>query len=110
GAVLSESRDRAVDEPWISGLHAGEIDAELRHRAHPEVLDQHVYAFRQAEEDFLPLGMLEIEDHALLVAVEGDEVGRVLAVERRPPQPRDVARGRLDLDDLVAVVGEPGRG
>ena len=47
-----------------------------------------------------------IERDALLVAIEVDEVGRFLVVERRAPVPRDLAVERFDLDDLGAVVAE----
>ena len=48
----------------------------------------------------------EVEADRALVAVDADEIGRVLFVEGRAPVAHLVACGRLDLDHVGAVVGE----
>ena len=63
----------------------------------------------QAQERFLAPGILQVEHHALLVAVQADEVIGFAAGQGRAPGARDVAQaGRLDLDHLRAVIGEHG--
>jgi hypothetical protein len=48
----------------------------------------------------------EIEADRALVAVDADEIGRVVLVEGRAPVAHLVAGGRLDLDHVGAMVGE----
>ena len=105
-AVLAEAGDRAVDDARLPRARLRVADAELVDGADAQVLEHDVGAIEQPEEDRLALGMLQIERDALLVAIQVDEVGRLVAVERRPPGARDLAVERLDLDDLRAVVAE----
>ena len=61
----------------------------------------------QAKQDVTALGPAEIEAERALAAVDPDEIGGVAAViERRPPVAHLVALGRLDLDDLGAMVAQ----
>jgi hypothetical protein len=83
----------AQSEP---GRHAGQ-----------EVLHDHVSPLSELEGDLRPLGMLEIEGDAALVAIDGREGGAhpVLATQ----DAQVVAQGRpLHLDDVGAEVGEEG--
>ena len=106
GAVLAEPRDRAVDDARLPRARLLVADAEPRDGADAQVLEHHVGALEQPEEDRLAVGVLQIERDALLVAVQVDEVRRLVAIERRAPRARDLAVERLDLDDLRAVVAE----
>src|SRR5437773_5903874 len=54
--------------------------------------------------------MLQIDRDALLVAIQVDEVRRLVAVERRTPCARDLALERLDLDHLRPVIAQHRRG
>ena len=82
---------------------------ELRHGADAQVFEHDIRAIEQPEKERFALRVLQIEREALLVAIQVDEVGGFVAVERRSPGARDFAVERLDLDDLRAVVAEHGR-
>jgi hypothetical protein len=108
---LAKAGDGAVDDRRVPRAHGLVVDAELPYRAHAVVLDQHVRAIGQAQEQLLAFRVLQIQLDALLVPVQVDEVRRVASVEGRPPGTRDVPRaGRLHLDHAGAEVAEQGRG
>src|SRR5690606_10449402 len=52
------------------------------------------------------LGARQIQSHRTLVAVDADEIGGIIFMERRSPVPYLVALRRLNLDNLGAVIGE----
>jgi hypothetical protein len=103
GAVLPEARDRSEDD---APVHLGErrvVDAEAVLHVRAEVLHHHVGALGEAHEDRAAFGLLEVERHRALVAVQ------VLHVETvaRPAHGVELHRGRkLDLDHVGAEVGE----
>lgn len=105
-SVRAESGDAAVDQR--GKLRAQEVvaDAPLVEGAGLEVLDQHVGGLS----DFMANGAAavrrEVEADRTLVAVGADEIGRVVVVKRRAPVAGLVARRRLHLHDVRAVVGE----
>ena len=80
-------------------------DAESLDRARPHAFDDHVAAEGEVEQQLTPAVQREIERHALLVGIEVEVKGgafgpvEVLVLARDGP-------GRLDPDDLGAVVGE----
>ena len=51
GARLPEAGDRAIDEPRVDARERGVVEAEPRHHARTEVLDERVGARDQAQED-----------------------------------------------------------
>ena len=78
-------------------------EAELLHRAAPEVLDQHVGVAHQAQQDLAALRLLEVERDAALVAVQHQERRRDAVDARLAIAARVVAAGQLlDLDDVGA--------
>src|SRR5581483_4718320 len=100
---LAESGDRAVDEARMLRRQRRVVEAELRQRAGAEVLDEHVGVRDEPREDRAPLGPLEVERDALLVAVDAHEVRALPVHERWSPGARVVALARLfDLDDARA--------
>src|SRR5262249_28808898 len=86
----------------IALLERRVAEAELVHGAGTEILDQHVGASDQAPDEREPAWRLDVERKAALVAVEAHEE----AGARAGQAPRVVARGRLDLDDVGAEIGE----
>jgi hypothetical protein len=75
--------------------------------AGPERLDDDVGARTQRARQAQVVGLLEVEGHRALVAVEGQVVGGALVDERRTPGARVVAAvGPLDLDHLGAQIAE----
>ena len=93
----AEAADRGVDEAWIELACLLVTEAEARHHAGPEVLDQHVGRGHEFAGGGAAVLGLEIEHAAALAAVPEAPGG--MPAERVP-------RGRLDLDDLGPVVGE----
>ena len=93
---------RDVDEVRELGLERGVVEAERGHQAGAEVLEHDVARADQLLRRRQAFGGVDVEDDALLVAVEraeeADAEARQLA--------RLVAAGRLDLDHLGAEVGE----
>jgi hypothetical protein len=73
-------------------------EAEAAQGAGTEVLDDHIAALDEPLEHALPVGMLEVERDAALVAVDGEVVGRDPADLRRHPVARLVTgAGHLDF-------------
>ena len=91
GAVLPEARDARVDEPRIDGTKRVVVDAQARLHVGAVVLDDHVGLRDHAPQHAQPVGTLEIERHAALVAMQvlevrlvpGGEIG--LRSSSRPP-------------------------
>src|SRR3990167_2443587 len=82
-------------------------DAPALQRADLEVLDQHVGVRQQLENDLAPFGLGQVDHDIALVAVQAVVVGRRAVVGKGwAPGAGLVASGRLDLDDLRAVVGQ----
>ena len=102
---IAEGADRAIDDARIARHDRRMADAEAIDDAGAEALHHDVGARAQVEQQVQAVRRLEIEDDALLAAIEiAKEHGR-RAVGRT-----DVASGiaarRLDLDDLGAVIGQ----
>ncbi len=101
GTVLAKPGDAAIDETLAQRLI---VDAETMLDVGAVVLDHHIGAFRQTMEDRAPLRLLEVERNGPLVAVQ------VLKVEAVTSAPEILGlvgvRGRLDLDDIGAPIGE----
>src|SRR5262249_31422157 len=105
-AGLTEAGDGAIHEPRVETAQRFEAEPDPLHRPRTEVFDADGALARELSEDLEALGGLEVERDALLSAVDGHEVRRLAADERRPAS-RVVALARLlDLDDLGAHVGE----
>jgi hypothetical protein len=113
-AGLSESGDRAVDQPRIDRGERGVIEAVTGQRADLEIFDDDVGLAAEIADDAPAVGRGEVDGDRLLAAIAAEIVsgfGRVAPVrvlqKRRPPAARVVAAARLfDLDDLGAEVGE----
>ncbi len=106
-AGLSVAGDRGVHQAWMPRVHRLPAEARAIHRAGLEVFDQHIGLGQQPVEHGPPLRVLEIDRHALLVAIDAEEVGALGADERRAPVARVVAlAGVLHLDHARAHVGQ----
>ncbi len=106
-AVLPEPADAAVDDARVHRL-----DVVVRHlqpmlHLGAHVLEDDVGSLRQPHERGVSLGRLQVQSDRALVAVQVLEV-EAMAVAG---DLLTVGRGRLDLDDIGAPVGEmPHRG
>ena len=107
--VLAVAGNRAVDDAGIALARGFVVQAKPAQGTCAVVLEHHVAALDHAQESLLALGMLEVEHHAFLVAVQAHEVGGLPSGHRRAPGARNIAgAGRFDLEHLRAVVGEHG--
>ena len=105
-AVQSPAGHRRVDEAWVPVEQLARIEAEVAHRAGPQVLDDDVRARGQPPEHVLPCLGLEIERDAALRPIEPHEVA-ALAVHHRLEPAREIATARiLDLHDVGTEIRE----
>jgi hypothetical protein len=105
GSAVPVTGQRAVDQARIDHLHPVVIDAEPRRDGRPEVVDQHVRPLGQPPQYLEPVGILQVEADAVLVAVDAEERA-ALVRERRRVVAQVVPLGGLDLDDVSAEVGQ----
>lgn len=111
GAGLAEGGDGDHHQVRVHGRQGVVGEAALAHEAGVVVLDEHVGAPEQPEEDVPPLGAVDVEGHPALVGVQEREQAASLGVRlvagERTPVPGPVAGpGALDLDHVGAEVGE----
>jgi len=104
GTVGAEPGDAAVDE---SGKPLGQKstpDSPPLEGSGLQVLDQHVRAFEQREQQLSARGYREIDADGPFVPVDTEEVGGVSVEKGGAPVAGFVALRRLDLDHVGAVV------
>ncbi len=92
-----------MDETRIGGAQHVPTDPETLHHAGAVILQHDVGAFDELEQHLPALVGAQVKLHALLAAVEGDEVGAVgfaAKIAKRIPT------WRLDLEHVGAEVGE----
>ncbi len=100
---LAEAGDAHDDESGIfREQHIG-AEPDLLERARPKILDQHVRAGDEAQQCVLRAVVAEVEHDRALVARVGLPVQLPASVT---PVAQRIARGRLDLDDVGAEIGE----
>ena len=103
---LAVARDRAVDDGRIHGLHGFVADPEPVDDAGTEALDHDVRRPREFEEQLDAIGLLEVQRHAALVAIDREEHRRDRAFGRAERAGVVARAGVLDLDDVGAEIGE----
>ena len=102
---LAVAGDRTIDEARIDLGDAVVIEAEARHDAGAELLDQDVGARQQGIEPGAVGRVLQIERQALLAAIEQRETDAVLA-PMRGIVAHVLAAGTFDLEHLGAGLGQ----
>src|SRR5215831_4393992 len=106
-AGVAETRNRAIDHGGATRPHRRIAEAQAVHCAGARVLDQHVRNSDQAPEHLLARFALHVERHAFLVAVDGEEIGRLITLEGWGEGARVVAfPGAFHLDHLGAEVAQ----
>ena len=102
----SVARDRAVDQSRIDGGERFIAEAQAIHHAGPIVLDQDVALGGEILDQRHAGIVLQIDDDALLAAVDAQEIVALVVAERRE-QPGFVAGARrLDLQHFRAEIGQ----
>ena len=114
GIGAGKSADGSDHQVRVARAKSIGIDAEASGGGRTVVVDQQVGGGEEPIEIAAAVRRAQVQDHAALVAVHRCEVraapiGRV-APPRRPPAPRLVASGWLDLDDVRPQVAEQHRG
>jgi hypothetical protein len=105
-AVSAETGNTAVHEFRKFFMQDVVADAPFVERARLEVLDQNVGALQHLHQHRTAALRGEVEANRALVAVDANEIRRVLIMERRSPVAYLVAGRRLDLDHVGAVIGK----
>src|SRR5215470_15073367 len=112
GAARAEAVGRHVDEARVDDAERLVVQAEPRGGGRTEIVKHHVGARGELEKRGAARGLLEVEDHAALVAIAGEEEGAHARIARGTQATRRVAFRRLHLDDVGAQVaqglGRPG--
>jgi hypothetical protein len=104
-AGMPESRDGAVDKPWIVLAQRGVPNAELICFTRAEVFDHHIARLGEMPDHCQSLRGLQVHGNGSLVAVRAKIVRAVAIYKRRPPSARLVTLARvLHLDDVSAKV------
>ncbi len=103
GAVLPEPGNAAIDDSRVDLADARVTDAQLVFDVGAEILDHHVGLFYQPHEGLDPLGVLQVERHRPLVAVQ---VLEVRAAARAAELLAGILQQGVDLDDISAPVRE----
>ena len=102
GAVLAEAGDAAIDDARVDLAQALIVDAEFCLHVGTKIFDHDVGLFRQPLEHFKALGVLQVQRHGPLVAVQILEI-RTLARAARLLA-ATVFQQRVDLDNVGAPV------
>ena len=105
GPGLTIRGDRAVNDARI---HRGDRlvpDAEPVDHAGAKRFEHHIGAFGQLQKGVDRAGLLEVQHHALLVAMRAAEVDAGAVLVLRADFAIGLATGRLDADHLGAMVG-----
>src|SRR5207244_12464575 len=76
-AALAKAADGSINEPWVLRLQIIVAQPARLGTAGFERMHEDVGALREAAYDLRARGMIEIDAHALLVAVVGQKGGRV---------------------------------
>jgi hypothetical protein len=88
-------------------VHRSKTETEPIHRPRSEVLHQHVGHVDQPPEHLLARLALHVEGDAFLVAIDGQEIGRLVALIGRGEGARIITlAGLLDLNHLGAEIAE----
>ena len=102
GAVLAEAGDAAIDDARVDLAQALIVDAELCLHVGTKILDHDVGLLGEPLEHFEALGVLQVQRHGPLVAVQILEI-RALARAARLLA-AGVLQQRVDLDDVGAPI------
>ena len=112
GAVLAVSRQRHDDDLGVDAAKVVGAEAQPRHRADPEVVDDDIADGHQPLYDFPCCGISEIDPDASLVGVVQVEHARRIRSERhasrrigQPPEHAEVRR-RLEFDHIGTEMCE----
>ncbi len=73
-SVLSIATDSAVDQSRVYFFELFVPETQSIHDTRTEAFEHNIGLAHEAEEDFMPCLRFQVEGHAALIAVDGDEV------------------------------------
>ena len=100
---------RCVDDVGIDSRRITISQAESLHYARPKVLYQHVTLCNHLAHNARRLGVLQVDDHGSLVAIDREKIGALTALKRGTHQSHHVALGGLDFDHVSPKIPEQAR-
>ena len=106
GPALAVAEGAHVDDARVGFAQVLVRELKPGHRRRADVVDQHVRVARQRKHRIARLGTLEVQRNRALVAVHVHEHVAHAGIAVGPQLARDIALGRLDLDDLRTQVTE----
>ncbi|MPM79635.1 hypothetical protein SDC9_126674 [bioreactor metagenome] len=102
--VLAKAVQPHIDQARKTRAQRVPVQAQLGQLLRAHAVHEHVCRGQQRLQRLLGFGLLEVEHHAFFAAVAAKKHGRHALFQGRPGVARGIARGRLDLDDLGAIV------
>ncbi len=106
GPALAVAHQAHIDDPRIGRAHLGGPEVEPAHRRRADVVDEDVGAPAQFQHGRPAGRLLHVEHHAALIAIDLQIDRAHAGTAHRAAGAHDVARGRLDLDHVGAVIAE----
>ena len=109
---MPETANGCVNDPGIDLVNFFPTETQFPHRCRPVVFHQNIRNGDQLSQNFLPFLRSEVQNHALLVAVETDEITAAVfsrLSHKGSELSRIVSAGRLDVDDLGAEIRQKHR-
>ena len=105
--ILSEPRDRTIDQPWIDRRQPRIVEPVFRQPTDLEILNHHIGVADQVDHDLPPFFCAEIGSHHCFSSVRRMVIGSGAVIhERWPPRAGIVAVRAFDLNDLSPEVGQ----
>ena len=105
-ARLAEARDRQIDDARFALGDRGVAEAQAIDHAGPEALQEHVGTVDQAPQDGAAILLLQVERDGALAEVGGQRIGALVAIHHAEIACPVADAGRLDLDDVGAILCE----
>ena len=104
-AVLAKSGDAGQDDARVHGRQRGVIHAQFFLHIGPPVFDHHIGVLDQPHQDVQCTGLLEVQGHRTLVAVDVLKVAAAAVGGEHGFVGVNARRG-FDADDVCAEVGQ----
>ncbi len=104
GAALAVADEAEMDQPGIGGADVLGSEPQPPHGGGAHIADEHVGACAKAQQHVAAARRLDVDHDAALVAIGLQIHWPHARIPHRAAVPHDVALGRLDLDDVGAVI------
>ena len=112
GTILTKTRDRTSDEPWIDFAKGSVVEAVFGQPTEFEILDHHIGFGGETADNFLPIVGAKIDNDRTFTPVGRVEISGIKVFTlrslnpRRPPFSGIVAVRALDFDNIGPQIAE----